>query len=323
MRRIITTAVVAFCLAAFAWGAAAQEMKEAVDLYNGAATSFKQNPQQAVADLQKSIAICEALNSEESGKLANSARKLLPDAYFYLAQDLYKKQKTKESFEAMETSKTSSEAIGDMKRANRATRTLSSLYFQQGRQMQLVKNYVEAIELCKKSLQQNDRVLDVWIVLAQCQDSLKRYDDMLQTLKDGMDAAQRAANLARKTDMQVLATNHLKAEAIKRQEAKDPKGAIAILTKALEFDAHDATIYQPLAVAYASLKEYEEVIKNVDLALECLRPGEDNTGLYFMKASAQQANGDTNGACESYKLAAFGTYKSAAEHEMKDVLKCK
>ena len=323
MRRIITTTVVAFCLAAIAWGAAAQEMKEAVDLYNGAATSFKQNPQQAVADLQKSIAICEALNSEESGKLANSARKLLPDAYFYLAQELYKKQKTKESFAAMETSKTSSEAIGDMKRANRATRTLSSLYFQQGRQMQLVKDYVEAIELCKKSLQQNDRVLDVWIVLAQCQDSLKRYDDMLQTLKDGMDAAQRAANLARKTDMQVLATNHLKAEAIKRQEAKDPKGAIAILTKALEFDAHDATIYQPLAVAYASLKEYEEVVKNVDLALECLRPGEDNTGLYFMKASAQQANGDTNGACESYKLAAFGTYKSAAEHEMKDVLKCK
>lgn len=323
MRRIITTAVVAFCLAAFAWGAAAQEMKEAVDLYNGAATSFKQNPQQAVADLQKSIEICEALNSEESGKLANSARKLLPDAYFYLAQELYKKQKTKESFAAMETSKTSSEAIGDMKRANRATRTLFSLYFQQGRQMQLVKNYVEAIELCKKSLQQNDRVLDVWIVLAQCQDSLKEYDDMLQTLKDGMDAAQRAANLARKTDMQVLATNHLKAEAIKRQEAKDPKGAIAILTKALEFDAHDATIYQPLAVAYASLKEYEEVVKNVDLALECLRPGEDNTGLYFMKASAQQANGDTNGACESYKLAAFGTYKSAAEHEMKDVLKCK
>ena len=97
MRRIITTAVVAFCLAAIAWGAAAQEMKEAVDLYNGAATSFKQNPQQAVADLQKSIAICEALNSEESGKLANSARKLLPDAYFYLAQELYKKQKTKES----------------------------------------------------------------------------------------------------------------------------------------------------------------------------------------------------------------------------------
>ena len=323
MRRIITTAVVAFCLAAFAWGAAAQEMKEAVDLYNGAATSFKQNPQQAVADLQKSIEICEALNSEESGKLANSARKLLPDAYFYLAQELYKKQKTKESFAAMETSKTSSEAIGDMKRANRATRTLSSLYFQQGRQMQLEKNYEEAIELCKKSLQQNDRVLDVWIVLAQCQDSLKEYDDMLQTLKDGMDAAQRAANLARKTDMQVLATNHLKAEAIKRQEAKDPKGAIAILTKALEFDAHDATIYQPLAVAYASLKEYEEVVKNVDLALECLRPGEDNTGLYFMKASAQQANGDTNGACESYKLAAFGTYKSAAEHEMKDVLKCK
>ena len=323
MRRIITTTVVAFCLAAIAWGAAAQEMKEAVDLYNGAATSFKQNPQQAVADLQKSITICEALNSEESSKLASSARKLLPDAYFYLAQDLYKKQKTKESFEAMETSKTSSEAIGDMKRANRATRTLSSLYFQQGRQMQLVKDYVEAIELCKKSLQQNDRVLDVWIVIAQCQDSLKRYDDMLQTLKDGMDAAQRAANLARKTDMQVLATNHLKAEAIKRQEAKDPKGAIAILTKALEFDAHDATIYQPLAVAYASLKEYEEVIKNVDLALECLRPGEDNTGLYFMKASAQQANGDTNGACESYKLAAFGTYKSAAEHEMKDVLKCK
>lgn len=311
-------------IAAAARSVSAQEMKVAVDLYNGAATTFKQKPQEAVDNLKKCVEMCKALGTEEAINLENTAKKLLPDAYFYLAQELYKQTKINESFEAMETSKQAAEEIKDAKRANRAMRTLSALYFQQGRQKQLDGNYAEAIEMCKKSLTQNDRVLDLWIIIAQCQDSLRQYDEMLQTLKDGMDAAQRAANLARRTDMQIMATNHLKSEAIKLQEAKDPRGAIAVLTKALEFDTHDATIYQPLAVAYNTLKEYDEVIKNADLALGCLRPGADSADdLYFMKAQAQQAKGDAAGACESYKLAATGAYKSAAEHEMKEVLKCK
>lgn len=323
MRRIATL-VIMLCLAAAGQGVSAQEMKAAVDLYNGAATTFKQKPREAVDNLKKCIEMCQTLGTDEAANLEGTAKKLLPDAYFYLAQELYKQAKIDESFDAMETSKTAAEEIKDAKRANRAMRTLSALYFQQGRQKQLDGNYAEAIALCKKSLKHNDRVLDLWIIIAQCQDSLKQYDEMLQTLKEGMDAAQRAANLARRTDMQIMATNYLKSVAIKRQEAKNPQGAIEVLNKALEFDTHDATIYQPLAVAHNALKEYDEVIKNADLALGCLRPGVDNAaGLYFMKAQAQQAKGDTEGACESYKQSATGSYKSAAEHEMKEVLKCK
>lgn len=321
--RKLGTIVVLFCLAAGVWSATAQEMKEAVDLYNGAATTLKQNPKQAVENLNKSIEMCKAIGDDEANKLMGSAKKVLPDAYFFYAQELYKKQQINESFEAMEASKTAADEINDAKRSARAVRTLSALYFQQGRKMQLEGNYAEAATLCQKALKHNDRVLDVWIVLAQCQDSLRQYDEMLQTLKDGMDAAQRAANLARKTDMQVIATNYLKAEAMKLEAAKNHEAAIEKLNKALEFDTHDATIYQPLAVAYGSLNNYDEVIKNADLALGCIAPGSDNTGLYFLKAKAQQAKGDKEGACESYKLSAIGAYKEAAEHEMKDVLKCK
>lgn len=322
--RKIAIILTAIFLTAAVQSIAAQEMKAAVDLYNGAATTMKQKPQEAVDNLNKCIEMCKALGTDEASNLENSAKKVLPDAYFFLAQSLYKQLKISESFEAMERSKATAEELKDAKRANRATRTLSALYFQQGRQKQLDGNYAEAIDLCKKSLKHNDRVLDLWIIIAQCQDSLKQYDEMLQTLKDGMDAAQRAANLARRTDLQIMATNYLKSEAIKRQEAKKPQGAIEVLNKALEFDTHDATIYQPLAVAHNALKEYDEVIKNADLALGCLRPGDENAaGIYFMKAQAQQAKGDTKGACESYKQSATGSYKSAAEHEMKEVLKCK
>lgn len=321
--RKITTLLILLCLAAPLQRVAAQDMKTAADLYNRTVTTFKEKPGEAVDNLNKCIEICESLGTDEAKGLEKRARTLLPDAYFYLAQELYKQRKINESFEAMETSKSTAEAVKDGKRANRATRTLSNLYFVQGRQRQQDGNFEEAITLCKKALVHNDRVLDLWIIIAQCQDSLKQYDAMLQTLKDGMEAAQRAANLARRTDMQIMATNHLKSEAIKLQEAKDPEGAIVVLNKALEFDTHDATIYQPLAVAHGVLKNYDEVIKYADLALGCLRPGVDNAaGLYFMKAQAQQAKGDTEGACESYKQAAAGSYKSAAEHEMKEVLKC-
>lgn len=311
------------CLTAITLGATAQEMKQAVDLYNSAATTFKQNPQKASDDLKKSIEICQTLNTDESNKLMSNAKKVLPDVYFYLAQDLYKKKQTKESFEAMEASKTAADEINDAKRSSRATRTLSALYFQQGREQQIAGNYEEAIEMCKNSLKHNDRMLDIWIVLAQCQDSLKKYDDMLESLKQGMEAAQRAANLTRMKDMQILATNHLKAQAIQFQNENNSAAAIEALGKALEFDSRDATIYQPLAVAHGKLKNYDEVVKYADLALGCITPGMDKTGLYFIKAQALQAKGDNEGACESYKLAAEGEYKGKAEHEMKEVLKCK
>ena len=47
----------------------AQEMKEAADLYNAAATTYKQNPAEALKSVQQSIAICDQLDTDEAKEL--------------------------------------------------------------------------------------------------------------------------------------------------------------------------------------------------------------------------------------------------------------
>ena len=43
---------------------------------------------------------------------------------------------------------------------------------------------------------------------------------------------------------------------------------------------------------------------------------------YYEIAKAYEGKKDTPNACSNYKKAAFGTFKSSADYQMKTVLKC-
>ena len=70
----------------------AQEMKEAADLYNAAAATYKQSPAEALKSVKQSIAICEALDTDESKELKAKGLSIVPRIHVEVGKKLYGQQ---------------------------------------------------------------------------------------------------------------------------------------------------------------------------------------------------------------------------------------
>lgn len=299
-----------------------QEMKDAADLYNGAATTFQKSPAKAAADLEKCITFCEQINTDESNELMARAKTLLPRVHFQHAKLLFSKGNVNESIGAMEKARDAAEDIDDKQTVKAVDRTIPAIYYKQGLNEEADRNFAKAIELCQKAISCNNRFVDPYLVIAKCQDSLGQPEEMLETLEQGIEAAKRIANVQRQVDMRVIATNYLKASAAKEQQARKHSAVVELMKRALEFDDQDPMIYQTIVVSQAELGHHDDVISNADLALKNADNATNKAQLYFLKAKSYQAKGMKAEACAAYKNSAQGQFKEAAEHEMKDVLKC-
>lgn len=300
----------------------AQEMKEAVDLYNGAAQTFKKDPAKALEDFTKCISICDQLDTDESKELRGRAEKLLPRTHFEIGRKLYGQSKVKETIASMEKARDLAEQLGDKSTLNQVNRTVPQIYYKEGITLAQEKDFAGAVDMFSRAIKSNARYMEPIIAKAIALDSLRNYDEMLNTLEDGIQAARNCNNIAREMDMKVMALNYLKPKGFEEQQANKIDEAIETYIHATRIDGRDAEVYQALAIAYQSKSLHDSVIVNADRALEVAGGTMDLAQIYFLKAQALQANGDTQGACEAYREAAHGQFKEKAEHEMKNVLKC-
>ena len=304
-------------------GVQAQEMKEAADLYNGAAKSYKQNPQEALKSATQSIAICKQLDTDESKELKAKGLKMLPLIHVEISKLYYKQGKGDASIAELREAKKIADENKDATGSNLATSTLASVLYIESTKSVKAGEYEKAISLANESYSYKEKSVDPLLVVACAQDSLKRYDEMLDTYEKGIAVAKATNNLQRLTDMRILATNYLKKESQDLQDKKKMDDAIVLLNRAVKFDERDPEVYAALAVCFKAKNENDSVVANANLAIDNAPLTMDKTQLYFLKAQALQAKGDNEGACEAYKEAAFGSFKDAAEHQMKEVLKCK
>ena len=178
------------------------------------------------------------------------------------------------------------------------------------------------MSLYQQVLNVNKNYVLAYVAMAICQDSLRQHDAMLETITEGVKAARMANNLKVETDLRYMGLNYLKRKGQQELDAKQVDSALATFGKAIAIDERDAEIYLAMANIYSKRREYDRTVEYSDKAL-ANAPGTMNKNqIFFLKAQALAAKGDVPGACESYKEAAFGEFKEAATHQMKE-LKCK
>ena len=301
----------------------AQEMKEAADLYNAAAATYKQSPAEALKSVKQSIAICEALDTDESKELKAKGLSIVPRIHVEVGKKLYGQQKIEECLNELRTARKVAQENNDETSINYATGTLASVLYVESTKSIKAGEYQKAIDMASESFSYKEKSVDPLIVIARAQDSLKKYDEMLDTYEKGIAIAKATNNLQRLTDMRILATNYLKKESQNMQDSKKIDDAIVLLNRAAKIDERDAEVYSALAICFKAKNENDSIIHNANLAIDNAPLTMDKTQLYFIKAQALQAKGDKDGACEAYQAAAVGPFKESAEHQMKEVLKCK
>lgn len=300
----------------------AQEMKEAVDLYNFAAQNFKTESAKALDQLKQCEALCEKIEGEEVGDLKSKVQKLYPMIYFEVAKVEYRGKHYAEAVAAMEDAKRTAEAVDDRTTIKNVDKVLPGIYYNVGLQEQTNANYEKAVSLYQQVLNVNKNYVLAYVAMAICQDSLRQHDAMLETITEGVKAARMANNLKVETDLRYMGLNYLKRKGQQELDAKQVDSALATFGKAIAIDERDAEIYFAMANIYSKRREYDLTVEYSDKAL-ANAPGTMNKNqIFFLKAQALAAKGDVPGACESYKEAAFGEFKEAATHQMKE-LKCK
>ncbi len=299
-----------------------QDMGKAAEYYNQAAKTVRNDPSHALEGLEKCMEIVGAVDTPEAKSLRERCNKLYPQAYYMKAGQLYGKKDFKESLRIMEQAKDAALKVNDDKFAKRVDNTITQIYFQLALQAQQGASYDEAIGFAQKALASNGNFIDAYVLAAQCLDSLKLRDSMLSTITQGLETARRTANVKRQIDLKVLATNFLKAEAKAYYDAKQNEQVVASLTQALEFDDRDAAVYQTIATSEFELKHYEKALEHCEKALEYAGVGVDKTPVYFLEGQCYQALGRKGEACKAYRNIEGGEFFKAAQHQIKEVLKC-
>lgn len=95
-----------------------------------------------------------------------------------------------------------------------------------------------------------------------------------------------------------MSATELKAQGNTAFAAKDFPTAIDLFTKAIEVDASNHVLYSNRSACHASLKNFEQAVKDAD---KCIELKGDWAKGYSRKGAAMHGLGDLQGACDAYE----------------------
>jgi len=107
------------------------------------------------------------------------------------------------------------------------------------------------------------------------------------------------------------------------EQEKGFEQAIEYYQQAQEYTPQSAQVYFRLAEAYNKIQEWQQAIDNARRGIEYESGGRNEKAkIYFELATAYQGLGQKENACSAFSNAAYGSFKSPAEHQMEYELKC-
>ncbi|MGD9977503.1 MAG: tetratricopeptide repeat protein [Bacteroidales bacterium] len=298
-----------------------QTMKEAVDAYNSAATTYKQDPKAALDNLNKAIQMCEQLGEEGSEVKVNS-ESLIPKVYFEMAMLQYKQKDLQGTLDNLEKAEETATKYNDDAVKSRVEKTIPKLYNVMGNNKFKEEKYDEAIVNYTKAINFSPDFVDPYIGATLSYEKLNNEAKMLEYIDKTIEVAQKANDTKTADETSSKAKNFFLLKADEAQKATKYDDAVTSLSSALKYDSTDFNTYRLLAINYNRVEKWDDGIQAALKAIE-LKTGtvEEKAELYFLLATAYQKVNDTPKACEAYKNAAYGTFKPNADYQIQQ-LKC-
>ncbi|BDX37222.1 hypothetical protein CYCD_05770 [Tenuifilaceae bacterium CYCD] len=296
-----------------------QTKKDAVDAYNSAATTYKQDPKAAIDNLLKAIEISDQLG-EDATEIKVNSESLIPKAYFELAMALYKQKDLQGTLDNLEKAEETAIKYNDGSTKTRVEKAIPKLYNAMGTNMLKENKYEEAISNYIKALNFNPDYLEPNNNLVICYEKTGNETKMLEYIDKTIEVANKLNDQKTISDMKLKASNLFKQKA--KDAGKDYKLIVENLTNVLKYDNADPDIYRSLTINYSNMEMWNEAITSALKAIE-LKTGlaDEKAELYSLLATAYQKINDTAKACEAYKNAAYGTFKPNADYQIQQ-LKC-
>lgn len=276
----------------------AQDLAQAGELYNNAATALNGGDKAAALEgFQKALDMASALG-EEGAALATDCKNIIPNILLSLGKDAANAKEMDKAIELLAQAQKLAAEYGQAEVAAEAKDLVPQLYIADGNALLNAKKFAEAAAEYQKALDLNGENGVAWIRLGMCKANTGDTEGAIAAFTKAGEFGQKAA-----ADQQI-GNIYLKA-AVAAYKAKNNAGTLENVLKANEYGNTKANIYGGMAAF--NLKKYDDCIK--------LLEGDNSVNAKYYLARTYEAKANNAKACEYYKQITsdknFGAYATS------------
>lgn len=308
-----------------------EEYRQAVQAFNKARDLAQSNEfEQAISMYNQAISLAE--QSGEQGKdVIERVQNLLPQIYYQLAVQKYKNfQKNKnltslnEAITAFQETSDIASDYGDDAIMEKAGQIVTQLYYTRSVAEFKSQEYESALATLDQAIERNPNYAK-----AHYQKGLVVKNMEGGSLEKALEHFDKAIETGQKTNDNTTvrqargkASGELIYYAVQAKDNRNYDRAIELLKRSLEYQ-ETADAYYRLAEVSNKQTNWSQAVSFANQALELERGGRTaQAKIYFELGMALKAQGNKTESCEAFSNAAYGSFKSPAEHQMEYELKC-
>lgn len=276
----------------------AQDLTQAGELYNNAATALNEgNEAAALEGFQKALSMASALG-DEGAELANDCKNIIPKLLLKLGKEAANAKDMDKAIELLAQAQKLGAEYGQAELVDEAKNLVPQLYIADANALLNEKKFAEAAAMYQKALDLDGENGVAWLRLGMSKANSADTEGALAAYAKAAEFGQKAA-----ADKQI-GTIYLKA-AVAAYKAKNNAATLENVLKSNEYGVKTANLYGGMAAF--NLKKYDQAIS--------LLEGEGSVNANYYLARAYEAKGNNAKACEYYKMITsdknFGAYATS------------
>ena len=293
--KIFAAAVIALSLGV---AANAQDLNQATELYNNAATALNEgNDAGALEGFQKALEMSNALG-EEGAALAADCKGIIPKLLLQMGKEAANAKDMDKAIELLGQAEKFGNEYGQAEVAASAKELVPQLYLAEGNSLLNEKNFAGAAAMYQKVLDINGENGVAWLRLGMAKGNSGDAEGAIAAYAKASEFGQKAA-----ADKQLGNIYGKAAQAA--YKAKNFAGTLENVLKANEYGFTKLNVYGGMAAF--NLKKYDQAIS--------LMEGDASANAKYYLARSYEAKGDNAKACENYKAITsdknFGAYATS------------
>ncbi|MCW9707331.1 tetratricopeptide repeat protein [Fodinibius salsisoli] len=328
----LTTLLVGLFIVGLTTNVKAQDKREAIKTYNQALELMKANEfEQAANMFTQAIAQAEELG-EEGNDIVERSQGQLPGVYFSMAKQEYRNFQSAKSMSSLEATIDAfgeagevADEYGNSQIADKVPNILTQLTYTKSLLQYQQQSFDQALATLDQVIEDNPNYAKAYYqkgIITKKMDS-GSLDDALGFFDKAIELGTQNNNNQIVARAQSAAADELVYRGSQANQNNSYSEAITLLNRALEYDDASSDAYFRLAEAYNGQQNWQQAVSAANKALELSNGGRtDKAKTYFALGTAYQGLGQSSDACDAFTNAAYGTFKSSAEHKMEYELKC-
>ncbi len=287
MRRFGKFLTMAFVAMLVLVNANAQDLSEATEVYNNAATALNENrDSEALEGFKKALTMAEAAG-EEGAQMVTDCKGIIPKILIKMGKEAANAKNFDGALANLKEAVAKATEYGDAETAAEAKELVPIIFITEGNSLLNEKKFAEAVAEYEKALAEDPENGMAYLRIGMCKSQLGDANAAIEALE-------KAASFGQEANAKKQLMNVYVRKANADLKAKNLQGALDNALKSLE-NGENANAYNIGGSAAFALKNY-------DKAIELLSKAKPNTGINYNLARAYEAKGNKAKACEYYKL---------------------